>query len=115
MQDISITFRIAVNTNKEKIIEILKKYKECYVISFGENKIVICKNNVVIRYNEDYDEKLAIEDEDGYLYYECNMDFYPQDDNIMLENQIEVAKKMVEIFVNYGIASEIIAEFENML
>lgn len=37
------------------------------------------------------------------------------DDNILLEKQIEAAKNLVKIFVNYGIASEIIAEFENLL
>lgn len=85
------------------------------MISLDENKIVICKNNVVISHNEDYDEKLSIEDEDGYLYYKSNMDFYPQDDNILLEKQIEAAKNFVKIFIDYGIASEIIAEFENLL
>lgn len=115
MGDIAITFRIAVNTDKEKILNILKRYREHLRISFDENTVRICKNNVAISHNEDYDEKLSIKDEDRYLYYKTNMDFYPQGDNIELEKQIETAKNMVKIFADYGIASEIIAEFENLM
>ena len=115
MQNISFAFRIAVNTCKEKIIEILKRYQNRHTISFGESKIVIGKNNVVISHNEDYDEKLSIEDEDGYLYYKSNMDFYPKDESVGLDEQIELAKEVSKILIDYGIASEIIAEFENLL
>ena len=38
MQDISVSFRIAVNANKEKIIEILKKHKDTYVVSLEGKK-----------------------------------------------------------------------------
>lgn len=115
MQNISTTFRIAVNISKEKIKEILRRYQDCYMISFNESNIIIERNNVVINDNYDYDKKLSIEDEDGYLYYESNMDFYPKDDNIILEDQIEIAKEISRIFCDNGIASEIIAEFEDLL
>ncbi len=115
MQDISVSFRIAVNANKEKIIEIFKKYKDIWEISLEEKELVIGRNNVVINCNEDYDKELSIIDENGYLYYENNIDFYPKDDAMMLENQIQLAKEISKKFVDYGIASEIIAEFENLL
>lgn len=114
MQDISVSFRIAVNTNKEKIIEILKNNDICQ-ISFEEKKLVIGRNNVEISYNKDYDEQLSVVDEDGYLYYQNNLDFYPKDNGMTLENQIQLAKEISKKFVDYGIASEIIAEFENLL
>lgn len=111
----SYSFRIAVNTNKEKIIEILKKYKDICIVSLEEKTLVIDGNIVVINYNEDYDEKLSVVDEDGYLYYKNNVDFYPKDDTLVLEKQIQLAKDISNKFVNYGIDSEIIAEFENLL
>ncbi len=114
MQDISVSFRIAVNANKEKIIEILKEYKSCLTL-LEEKWFCICGNNMQINYNEDYDKELSIVDEDGFLYYENNIDFYPKDDTIMLENQVQLAKEILQKFTNYGIASEIIAEFENLL
>lgn len=36
MQDISVSFRIAVNANKEEIIEILKEHKDTCVVSLEE-------------------------------------------------------------------------------
>ncbi len=33
----------------------------------------------------------------------------------MLENQVQLAKEILQKLTNYGIASEIIAEFENLL
>lgn len=115
MKDISVVFRIAVNANIEKIIDILKKYTDTCMVSLDEKKLVIRRNNVVIGYNEDYDEELSIIDEDRYLYYENNIDFYPIDDAITLENQIQLAKEISKKFVDYGIDSEIIAEFEYLL
>lgn len=46
MQDISISFRIAVNTNKERIIELLKMNKDISIIPLEENKLIIGQNNV---------------------------------------------------------------------
>lgn len=69
----------------------------------------------MISYNDDYDEELSIVDGDRYLYYENNVDFYPKDDMMTLEKQIQLAKEISKKFVDYGIASEVIAEFENLL
>lgn len=115
MQDMSVSFRIAVNTNRDKIIEILKMYKYSDMIELEDNELVIGQNNVVIKYNEDYDKILSSVDEDSYLYYESNIDFYPKDNTVLLEKQIQLAKDILKIFVDYGISSEIIAEFENLL
>lgn len=57
-------------------------------------KLVIGRNNVVISYNEDYNEELSIVDEDRYLYYQNNIDFYPKDDAMTLEKQIQLAKEI---------------------
>ena len=115
MQDISISFRIAVNTNKERIIELLKMNKDISIITLEENKLIIGQNNVVITRNEDYDEVLSSVDEDAYLYYENNMDFYPKDNAVLIEKQIQLAKDISKKFCDYGISSEIITEFENLL
>lgn len=115
MQDISTSFRIAVNANKNKIIEKLKLNKDISIIVSEENKLSISHNNVVINRNEDYDEVLSRVDEDAYLYYETNLDFYPKDNIVLIENQIQLAKNILKNLNDAGIPSEIIAEFENLL
>lgn len=76
---------------------------------------MICRNNVMISCNEDYDEKLAFSDEDNYLYYQNNIDFYPIDAIRTLEEQIQLSQEIIQKFTDYGIPAEIIAEFENLL
>lgn len=112
MQDISLSFFIAVNSDKETIIKILRVQED---ILFGHNRIIIGKNCVEIKRNEDYDKKLSLIDEDAFLYYESNMYFYPYDDTLMLDEQIQLAKKICKVFVESGISSEIVAEFERWL
>lgn len=112
MQDISLSFFIAVNSDKETIIKILRVQED---ILFGHNWIIIGKNCVEIKRNEDYDKKLSLIDEDAFLYYESNMYFYPYDDTLMLDEQIQLAKKICKVFVESGISSEIVAEFERWL
>ncbi|GFI24815.1 hypothetical protein IMSAGC011_03619 [Lachnospiraceae bacterium] len=115
MQDISLSFFIAVNSDKETIIKILKAQEDILLSLFGHNRIIIGKNNVEIKRNEDYDKKLSLTDEDAFLYYESNMYFYPYDDTLMLDEQIQLAKKICKVFVESGISSEIVAEFEKWL
>lgn len=115
MQDISVSFRIAVNANKDRIIEILKLNKDIGIIALEDNELVIGQNNVIIKYNEDYNKILSSVDQDSYLYYESNIDFYPKDNAVLLENQIQLSKDIIKIFADYAISSEIIAEFENLL
>jgi len=115
MQDISLSFFIAVNTDKETIIKILKTQEDISLSLFGHDQIIVDRNNVEIIRNEDYDEKLSLTDEDAFLYYKSNMYFYPCDDTLMLEEQIRLAKEIRKIFVESGIFSEIVAEFEEWL
>lgn len=115
LQDISLSFFIAVNTNKETILKILKDYEGISLSLSDYNKIIINRNNVEINRNEDYDEKLSLIDEDAFLYYESNMYFYPCDDTLILEKQIWLAKEICRMFSKLGIPSEIVAEFEELL
>lgn len=115
MQDISLSFFIAVNTDKETIIKILKTQKDILLVLFEHDQIIVGRNNVEIKRNEDYDEKLSLTDEDAFLYYESNMYFYPCDDALMLKEQIQLAKVICKTFVESGISSEIVAEFEEWL
>lgn len=100
MQDISLSFFIAVNSDKETIIKILKAQEDILLSLFGHNRIIIGKNNVEIKRNEDYDKKLSLTDEDAFLYYESNMYFYPYDDTLMLDEQIQLAKKFAKYLWN---------------
>lgn len=113
--DISDTFRLAVNTNKNRIWNILKKrYRELSELPVNSKRFILNNNNVVLDYNEDFDKEMSIFDEDAYLYYEYNMDFYPKIE-LSLESQITFAKELVEIFRGGGVEAEIISEFEHLL
>lgn len=121
IQDISVSFRIAVNADRTRILELLGKNKAAWEVSFKETELIspkyfsIGRNTVEITYNEDYDEKFLTVQEDGYLYYKSHMDFYPKDDRVTLAGQIQLAKEISKKFADAGIASEIIAEFEHLL
>ncbi len=121
IQDISVSFRIAVNADRTRILELLGKNKAAWEVSFKETELIspkyfsIGRNTVEITYNEDYDEKFLTAQEDGYLYYKSHMDFYPKDDRVTLAGQIQLAKEISKKFADAGIASEIIAEFEHLL
>lgn len=113
--EISDTFRLAVNTNKNRIWNILKKrYRELSELPVNSKRFILNNNNVVLDYNEDFDKEMSISDEDAYLYYEYNMDFYPKIE-LSLESQITFAKELVEIFGGSGVEAEIISEFEHLL
>lgn len=113
--EISDTFRLAVNTNKNRIWNILKKrYRELSELPVNSKRFILNNNNVVLDYNEDFDKEMSISDEDAYLYYEYNMDFYPKIE-LSLESQITFAKELVEIFRGGGVEAEIISEFEHLL
>ncbi|MDE5583510.1 MAG: hypothetical protein K2J08_07380 [Ruminococcus sp.] len=66
-------------------------------------------NIVEIYYNEDYDKVLA-ESEDGWLYYNTHMDFFPIDDTITVSQEIEIAENVKSFFDSCFLQSEIIFE-----
>ena len=116
MQDFSLSFFIAVNTNKKNIIKIVKTRKDfCMKVYEHNQTIIIGRNNVEIEQNEYYDKKLAFNNEDAFLYYQSNMYFYPYEDMVTLEEQIQLAKDICKMFALSGILSEIVAEFEELL
>ena len=106
------SFRIAVDAGQEKIMEVLKIQKEDTYGNFKWIRTVIGANNVEISRNEDYDKKLSAVDEDAFLYYETNIDFYPVEEMVTLDQQIKLAKEILKKFADYGIPAEIVAEFE---
>ena len=66
--EISDTFRLAVNTNKNRIWNILKKrYRELSELPVNSKIFILNNNNVVLDYNEDFDKEMSISDEDAYL------------------------------------------------
>ena len=109
MSDMTNSFRIAVQIGREQAEEILKDMstKSCCLI--------LDKNHVVVRSNEDFDDNLSKDKENGFLYYKSNIDFYPKDDGLELVGQIQLAKEIRSLFVKQGIRAEIIAEFEELL
>lgn len=116
MADISNSFRVAVNASKEVILQILiNKYKTVLNVSKNTKYFVLQKNNVLINVNEDFDSLLALEDEDAYLYYENNLDFYPEEKDLSVNEQIVLARELVISFKDNNIAAEIIAEFEHLI
>ena len=99
MQDISNTFRVAINIGRERIWEILKeKYEELLPLPKDCKSFILKDNNVLFKYNEDFDKEMAVSDEDGYLYYEYYLDFYPKKGDLDVEIQIIFAEELIKIF-----------------
>lgn len=117
MQDFSLSFFIAVNADEKNIIEIVKAQKDFCMKFYGHKRagIMLGRNNVEIEQNEDYDKNLSLNDKDGFLYYQSNMYFYPCEDTVTLEEQIQLAKDVCKLLEASGISSEIAAEFEELL
>ena len=116
MWNISNTFRLAVNANKNRIRNILmKRYRELSELPVNSKRFILNNNNIELNYNEDFDKAMSISEEDAYLYYEYNMDFYPKEKELSLEVQIAFAKELAEIFRGSGVEVEIISEFEHLL
>jgi hypothetical protein len=116
MNDISLTFRIAVNADRKTILKSLKRlFKELNTVSENAKKIEVNENHVEIYANEDYDSDLALTDEDGFLYYESNVDFYPFESNVSLDDQISLARRIESMFKEDSIKAETVSEFEHLL
>lgn len=101
-------FRIAVNAPCEEVISLLNEKILIQKETFRRYKI---SNYIAEIYqNEDYD-KIIIDD---FLYYQTNADFCEMQ-NISLNEEIDFAKSVQQIFKNQGWQAEIIAEFEELL
>ena len=105
-------FRIAVNASHEEVISILKMHFRTMKESSVYYKI--SNYTAEIYHNEDYEEdnKLITDD---FLYYQTFLDVFRTSQEICLEEQIQLAKKIRQIFRNQGWPAEIIAEFEELL
>ena len=101
-------FRIAVNAPCEEVISLLNEKILMQKETFRRYKI---SNYIAEIYqNEDYDKIIA----DDFLYYQTNADFCEMQ-NISLNEEIDFAKSVQQIFRNQGWQAEIIAEFEELL
>ncbi len=101
-------FRIAVNAPCEEVISLLNEKILMQKEIFRRYKI---SNYIAEIYqNEDYDKIIT----DDFLYYQTNADFCEMQ-NISLNEEIDFAKSVQQIFKNQGWQAEIIAEFEKLL
>ena len=100
-------FRIAVNETPENVVLLMKSR---YNIERRSAKCCFISGNICEIYcNEDYDKVLA-ESEDGWLYYNTYMDFFPIDDKITVSQEIEIAENIKNFFDSCYLRSEIIFE-----
>ncbi|MDE6779920.1 MAG: hypothetical protein K2J40_00465 [Ruminococcus sp.] len=105
-QDMNINqFRITVDETPENIISLMEKnydIKKCSAKTY-----FIAGNIAEIYLNEDYNKDLT-DSEDGWLYYNTNMDFFPTDDTITSASEKALAVNIKSFFDNMGLKSEII-------
>lgn len=116
MENISQNFRLAVNTDKETVIRILKNnFNELKDLARDTTRFMFGENYVTIAQNDDFNLNLSLTDEDGFLYYQNNLDFIPTSSHITLGKQISLSKEIADTFMRNSIRAEIIAEFEDLL
>ena len=104
------TFRLAVNTEPDIIIEILKKIFVDFKSDGKSVRFFTAQNHHVEIYkNEDYDSVQAQNKEEGFLYFRTNIDITVIDDfKTNPNNEMQLAK-----FLKNGIEEVVlVAEFE---
>ena len=108
----NMQFRIAVNAKPENVIflmesryNIVRRSAKCYFI---------LGNIFEIYHNEDYDKILA-ESDDGWLYYNTHMDFFPIEEKITVSQEIEIAENIKSFFDDCSLQSEIIFESDEYI
>ncbi len=100
-------FRINVDETPENIISLIENK---YDIKKYSEKIYFISGNVAEIYsNEDYDKDLT-ESEDGWLYYNANIDFFPIDKEITGTSEKALDENIKNFFDSLGLKSEIISE-----
>ncbi|MDE6502164.1 MAG: hypothetical protein K2L10_08785 [Ruminococcus sp.] len=105
-------FRIAVNEKPENVVFLIQNR---YNIIRRSAKTYYMSGNIFEVYrNEDYDNFLA-ENEDGWLYYNTHMDFFPIDDKITVSQEIEIAENIKHFLDSCSLKSEIIFESDEYI
>ncbi|MCM1508923.1 MAG: hypothetical protein NC177_17585 [Ruminococcus flavefaciens] len=100
-------FRITVDETPENVISLIS---EKYDIKKYSTKAYFIAGNIAEIYiNEDYNKDLT-DSEDGWLYYNTNMDFFPTDKKITGLSEKELAENIKGFFDSMGLKSEIISE-----
>lgn len=116
MCEISLSFRIAVDGERDNIVDIIgRNFKEFQREGNLESRFRLGSNHIGILGNEDYDRVLAKEEEEGYLYYQYHLDFYPVSEKATLHSQIAMARKIKDLLDTEKLPCEIISEFEHLL
>jgi hypothetical protein len=111
--NISLSFRVAVNADKDTVLAILKENYEGFPTV--RKTFEFSDNFMTIEANDDYNEELSKTGEDAFLYYMFNLDFFPSNAVLETQKQILFAKSIRQSFVQRNIDAEIIAEFEHLL
>lgn len=110
-----LDFKIMVNCEFKRIqlLKLIKKriagYKTVFEYSFEYRD-----NLFRFRFNEDYDP-CKVDEEDGYLYYRYEIEVVSLKDNENIKNQLDLARKFKEHFIEIGCSAEICADFEELL
>lgn len=98
-------FRITVDETPEKIISLMEKKYD--IKKYSARAYFIAGNIAEIYFNEDYDKDLT-DSEDGWLYYNTNMDFFPTDKEVTDVSEKALAENIKSFFDGLGLKSEII-------
>jgi len=109
-----LAFRIMVNAEFDLIHLILKN--DFKVVSDDIKKTFLMEQNrAEIILNEDHDDNLVNDPEVGFLYYKYMIAVFPISEEVSLDLQVSLAKKMYQSFKTNGILVEIVADFEERL
>lgn len=116
-KDFAQSFRIAVNTNKEDIIEILEKYFKNIKLNNNKHSFELNGNHAKIKENENCDPKLSIisNNRNAFLYYENKIDFFAVKDDLTLYSQKSLVSELLNIFMENGVKAELVSEFEYLI
>ncbi len=105
-------FRITVNETPEKVVFLMESRYN--IVRRSAKSYFMLGNIFEIYHNEDYDKILA-ESDDGWLYYNTHMDFFPIDEKITVSREIEIAENIKNFFDSCYLRSEIIFESDEYI
>lgn len=117
MTDYERQFLIMLNTGKP-LLELVSSFVGTLDGSRQERPRSFCwRENVIhIRNNDSFDPGEAADEKDGFLSYPYRMEVSPISEvNPSVEQQIAIARMLLETAVSLGCAAVICADFEELL
>lgn len=89
--------------------------KNAGAVPVKQNSCDIKGNWLEVRGNDDHDPAMLEDPEDGFLFYRWRVEVTPMDNGISVDNQIQLARSLLDVFRAHGWRAVVAASFEDQV